>query len=142
MRPLVVLLLLTAGCADFSGAGDPAFGLPDVVVELPTYAQDVGPLLDRRCAIGGCHTPASMQAGLSLAFPSGYDAIVGRPSRFRPAQSLVAPGDAAASWIVTMIGDAPAERGGFSRMPLAATPLTPNQIATIVRWIDRGAPRN
>jgi hypothetical protein len=54
----------------------------------------------------------------------------------------VEPGNAADSWLVRRIGADPALRNGLPRMPLAATPLTPNQIATIVNWIDQGALRN
>jgi hypothetical protein len=41
-----------------------------------------------------------------------------------------------------MISADDAARQGYSRMPLATQPLTPNQIATIVRWIEQGALRN
>jgi hypothetical protein len=55
---------------------------------------------------------------------------------------LVKPGSADQSYLVHTIEPDSSRRGGFPRMPLAATPLTANQIATIVNWINRGAARN
>ncbi|MEO6444467.1 MAG: hypothetical protein ABIZ91_07325 [Gemmatimonadaceae bacterium] len=126
-------------CATFDSSLDPTFGLPDVVPADPTLARDVQPILDRRCAYGGCHSSATRQAGLSLAAGASHAAIVRRPARLSPGDTLVVPGSASHSWLVTMISEQAGARRGFSRMPLAATTLTPNQIATIVRWIDHGA---
>jgi hypothetical protein len=131
----------SASCADFEGVVDPAFGLPDVVVDAPTLVRDVQPLLDRRCAFGGCHSVASQQGGLVLVAGASHGALVGVRSRLRPSETLVVPGDASRSWLLTLVAADDAARMGFARMPLAALPLTPNQVATIARWIDRGAPR-
>ena len=54
----------------------------------------------------------------------------------------VTPFEPSQSWLVTMISADDAARQGVSRMPLATYPLTDNQIATIVRWIEQGALRN
>lgn len=139
--PAPLLAGLLAACANFDAAVDPAAGLPDVIVEAPTFA-DVRPILERRCDVGGCHTPLTRQAGLVLAPDSAYAMLVGRRSTLAPDLLRVAPGRADSSWLVAMIGPDPVRRRGLSRMPLASTPLTPNQIATIARWIDRGAPRD
>jgi len=128
-------------CADFEGSVDPAFGLPDVVVERPTLARDIQPILDKRCAFGGCHSDATRQAALSLTPSEAFGALVGRPSTLRPAQVRVVPGDTARSWLLVMLGADETRRGGFSRMPLAAAPLTPNQLATVANWIAAGAPQ-
>jgi hypothetical protein len=136
------LVLLAASCADFEASLDPAAGLPDVVVQNPSFTTDVAPIFERRCAIGGCHSVATAQGGLVLAPELAYDRLVNRPSRLGNGALLVSPGQAAQSWLVHVIGPDDALRQGFSRMPLASQPLTPNQIATIVNWIDRGAPRN
>lgn len=135
-------IILTVGCADFEGTVAPTFGLPDVIPDAPTLARDVQPLFDRRCAFGGCHSVATRQAGLVLVRGSSHGALVNRPSLLQGSRTLVVPGDTAASWLMTMISTDDDARIGYSRMPLAATPLTPNQIATIARWIDRGAPEN
>lgn len=60
------LLLPAAGCADFSAPEDPTFGLPDVEVATPSFARDVEPILDLRCATGGCHTARARRAGMVL----------------------------------------------------------------------------
>ncbi len=133
---------LGAACADFEGTLDPAFGLPDVVIQAPTLTRDVQPLLDRRCAYGGCHSAATHQAGLTLVAASARSALVGRPARLSPGDTLVVAGEPGRSWLLRMIGDDNAARGGFSRMPLAASPLTANQRETIARWIARGAPQD
>lgn len=138
----LVVMAALAACADFEGSVDPTFGLPDVVPESPTLARDVQPLFDRRCAFGGCHSEATRQAGLVLASGRAHNALVDRRSRLVSDRTLVVPGDASASWLMTMISADDVARDGRPRMPLAATPLTPNQIAMIARWIDRGAPEN
>jgi hypothetical protein len=140
-RLAVVALPALPACADFSGSSDAAHGLPDAAVVTPDFDRDVQPLIERRCAIGGCHTPRSRQAGLVLVRDSAWDALVGRPSRLRGGEILVRAGDAANSWLLVMIDADAARRGGLSRMPLASGPLTPNQITTIANWIDQGAER-
>jgi hypothetical protein len=41
-----------------------------------------------------------------------------------------------------MIQADPERRFFVERMPLGRTPLTDNQIATIINWVNAGAPRN
>lgn len=141
----VALAVLTPvvvwACVDFDAVLDPAGGLPDVVVEDPSFPLDVQPIFTRRCATGGCHTVASHQRDLILAEGYAYDEIVNRPSMLSSqGLPLVDPGNPANSWLVRMISADEVAREGHPRMPLASTPLTPNQIATIVNWIVDGAP--
>ena len=140
----LVGLALTAafGCAEFDSSTDPAFGLPDEIVAAPSFRTDIQPIFDRRCSIGGCHSLATAQAGLTLTASASYESLVGVASRLRPEFARVAPFDAPNSWLIRMIGDDPTARLGHQRMPLASMPLTPNQIATIVNWIEQGALRN
>lgn len=128
-------------CADFQGTVDPTYGLPGLVVANPTLTRDVQPIFDRRCAFGGCHSAATRQAGLDLSAGASRAALVGRPSSLRSAQALVVAGDTSRSWLLTMLGGDAARRGGVARMPLAAAPLTQNQLATIANWIAAGAPQ-
>ena len=134
--------VVVAACADFEATVDPTGGLPDVAVAAPSFSQHVLPILVERCSIGGCHSLASQQAGLVLTAPLAYDRIVGVPSTLRPGELLVNPGESDDSWMVDLIGPDDSRRHGRSRMPLASSPLTPNQIGNIMRWIDRGAPRD
>jgi hypothetical protein len=132
----------TLGCADFETLVDPSGGAPDVLVASPSFAANVAPIFEKRCATGGCHSIATHQAGLTLAPANAYDALVGVSSALRPSVLRVSPSQPDQSWLVTMISADDGARQGFSRMPLATHPLTANQIATIVRWIEQGALRN
>ena len=142
LATLTVAALIAIGCANFDSAVDPTFGLPDVVVASPSFATDIQPIFDRRCSIGGCHSLATAQAGLTLTVAESYQSLVSVPSRLRPQFVRVAPFDAPNSWLVRMIGSDPAARLGHQRMPLASVPLTANQIQTIVNWIEQGALHN
>jgi hypothetical protein len=128
-----------AACADFAAVDDPAGGLPDVAVATPSFERDVRPIFVKRCATGGCHSLGMQQAGLVLTADSAYAALVDRPSTLRSGLVRVRPFHADSSWLIDMVGPDAERRGGRPRMPLASTPLTPNQIATLVNWIDQGA---
>jgi len=129
-------------CADFDTPLDPTGGAPDVLVATPSFSANVAPIFEKRCSIGGCHSFATRQVGLVLTPEDAYQSLVGVPASLRPSQLRVNPSQPSTSWLVAMIGDDDAARQGFSRMPLASHPLTANQIATIVRWIEQGAQRN
>ena len=136
------MLVLALGCADFESVIDPTGGAPDELVTTPSFSRDITPIFEQRCATGGCHSFATRQAGLALTPDAAYDALVGVPSALVAGQVRVQASNPAGSWLVTMIGPDDAARRGFSRMPLATQPLTANQIANIVRWIEQGALRN
>ncbi len=139
---LVTAVALAYGCADFESTVDPTGGLPDVEVLNPSFANDIQPIFTRRCAIGGCHTVSSARATLVLTAGHAYDSIVNKTAFLAPQFDRVEPGNADTSWVVRMIEDSDARRFNFARMPLGGQPLTRNQIATIVNWIENGAPRN
>jgi hypothetical protein len=146
MRRLRVVMLVAAGvigaCADFDGVVNPTGGLPDVVVAVPQFNRDIVPIFERRCGIGGCHSESAHQAGLVLTPSAAHASLLNRPSQTRLGQILVRPGDADNSWLVIAIRDDDVRRLGLARMPLASGPLTPNQIQTIVNWVNRGAPND
>ena len=142
LMTVVVVMALALGCANFDAAVDPSGGAPDTLVANPSFIANVTPIFEKRCAIGGCHSFATHQAGLTLEPSRAYDALVGVPSSLRPSVLRVKPLEPTQSWLVTMIGADDAARQGVPRMPLATQPLTMNQIATIVRWIEQGALRN
>ncbi|HEU5186763.1 MAG TPA: hypothetical protein VFU01_19475 [Gemmatimonadaceae bacterium] len=139
---LATAVALAYGCADFESTVDPTGGLPDVEVLNPSFANDIQPIFTRRCAIGGCHTVNTARATLVLTAGHAYDSIVNKPAFLAPQFDRVEPGNADTSWVVRMIEDNDARRFNFARMPLGGQPLTRNQIATIVNWIENGAPRN
>ncbi|HJU67386.1 MAG TPA: hypothetical protein VJ650_03990 [Gemmatimonadaceae bacterium] len=139
---VVVAITLAWGCADFESTVDPTGGLPDVEVANPSFANDIQPIFTARCAIGGCHSVNSARAELVLVAGHAYDSLVNKPAYLNSALDRVEPGDAANSWLVRMIGEDDAARLHYSRMPLGGRPLTDNQIATIVNWVENGALRN
>ena len=142
-RVALLLAMGTAlGCADFDTPVDPAGGAPDDLVETPSFSANVVPIFEKRCSLGGCHSLATRQGALALTPDAAYDALVGVPAALRPSLLRVRPGQPAESWLVAIIGSDDTARQGVSRRPLATQPLTPNQIATIVRWIEQGAQRN
>ncbi len=136
---LVALLAFPAACSDLDTTVDPTGGLPDVAVADPSFERDVQPLFTKRCSIGGCHSLASRQSGLVLAPGASWSAIVNVRSRLMPDRFIVRPFRSDSSWLIDIVGPDAARRGGFSRMPLASSPLTPNQIQMLRNWIDRGA---
>jgi hypothetical protein len=136
---LTMLLSLAAACADYDGVASPTHGLPDEVVMAPQFSRDVLPIIERRCAIGGCHSERTHQAGLYLTRDSAWTSLVDRPSRLFVGEVFVRPGDALDSWMVIAISDDATRRHGLARMPLGSGPLTPDQIQTIRNWINRGA---
>lgn len=139
---VLVGITLAWGCADFESTVDPTGGLPDVEVANPSFANDIQPIFTRRCAIGGCHSVTSARAEMVLTAGHAYDSIVNKPSYLNSVLDRVEPGDAASSWLVRMIEPDDDARLHYSRMPLGGQPLTNNQIATIVNWIENGALRN
>jgi hypothetical protein len=130
------------GCADFDMPLDPSGGAPDVLVPTPSFSANVVPIFEKRCSLGGCHSLATRQADLALTADVAYESLVGVPASLRPSLLRVSPSQPSLSWLVTMISADDAARQGHSRMPLASHPLTANQIATIVRWVEQGAQRN
>ena len=139
---VVIGITLAWGCADFESTVDPTGGLPDVEVANPSFANDIQPIFTRRCAIGGCHTVNSARAELVLMPGHAYDSLVNKRSYLSSVYDRVEPGAADSSWLVRMIGPDDDAREHNARMPLGGQPLTNNQIATIVNWIENGALRN
>lgn len=137
----MLALAVSARCADFTVVPDPAAGLPNVVVAHPSFQANIQPMFTARCAQGGCHTTASAQARLVLTPGHSYYALVNRPA-YLAAFIRVRPGDHVNSWLWRMIAADSSVRFGLERMPFEEEPLTPNQIQTIVNWIDEGAPSN
>jgi hypothetical protein len=133
---------VSLGCANFDTPVDPSGGAPDTLVPNPSFSANVLPIFEKRCAVGGCHSVGTRQAGLALAASAAYASLVGVQSTLRPSVQRVRPLDPSQSWLVTMISADDAARQGIPRMPLATHPLTANQIATIVRWIEQGALQN
>ncbi|MGQ0712527.1 MAG: hypothetical protein ACT4PJ_02215 [Gemmatimonadaceae bacterium] len=136
---IFVAVAATWACADFESTVDPTGGLPDIEIANPSFAGNIQPIFNLRCAIGGCHTVASRKGSLVLQEGFAYDSIVDVASFLMPQLLLVEPNNPTDSWLVRMIEADDVARNHFARMPLGGQPLTRNQIATIVNWIEQGA---
>ena len=137
---VAVLLAAAFACTDFE-APEVAV-LPDVLVTNPSFERDIQPIFTARCATASCHNLATQQMGLNLEAGHAYDAIVDEDSPTSHDLAYIRPFQPDSSWLVRMIQADPARRFFVERMPLGRTPLTDNQIATIINWVNAGAPRN
>ncbi len=135
-----LIVVAAVACTDFM-APVPS-QLPDVVVANPSFDRDIQPIFTARCATAGCHNLASQQLGLNLQAGYAYDEIVDSGSPSSRDMMYVRPLRPDSSWLIRMIQVDPAQRFHLERMPLGRDPLTGNQIATIINWVNAGAPRN
>jgi menaquinol-cytochrome c reductase cytochrome b/c subunit len=98
-------------------------------IENPSFAQDVKPIFDKRCA--SCHGRR----------PKGNYSVADYESVMTSGDSapVIVPGDAANSLMVMMLNGVETDAGG--QMP-PSRPLKADQIKLIERWIDQGAQNN
>lgn len=90
-----------------------------------SYAKDVRPILESRCAT--CHMGEFVSEGLDM---NAYESLMAG-SQNGP---VIVPGDAGDSLLVEKITE--------GKMPKRGPTLTPAQIQTITDWINAGAPNN
>jgi len=102
---------------------------PEPPLAAATFVTSVAPILDAHCV--ECHGPEKQKHGLRL--DSREAALKGGESG-KPA---IVPGNALASVIVEAITLPPANQRA---MPPEGKPrLTPEQVVTLIDWINRGA---
>ena len=109
---LAACLMTAAPTASFAAA------------EPPDFTQEVAPILEQRCT--HCHGPKQQVSGLRL---DSREAMLQGGQR----GPSVLPGDAANSRLYRHIAGV-----AEPRMPFGST-LSPDEIATLRRWIDAGA---
>jgi WD40 repeat protein len=95
----------------------------------PTYWKDVRPILRKNCTV--CHSARNLKeidisGGLAL---DSYEAVLRGGKR-----PVLVLGKSDASQLIRLITTTDDEK----RMPLGATPLPPESIALVRRWIDKG----
>src|SRR5690606_27184939 len=116
---------------------EPTANLP--VTTLVSLLTDVQlPIFSSKCAISGCHTGGSPQAGLSLAQGISYGMLSGTPSDTFGAPLRVTPGDPDNSHLVQRITGS----NGFLPMPQSGDLLSQDDVDTIKLWITQGALNN
>ena len=108
-------------------------------IELPgvlplQFSEIQQQVLNVSCALSGCHSGA---AAFNLEPATAYAHLVDVNSAGVPALKRVAPGDAAASYLIRKLEGAAGIVGG--RMPLGRTPLPQSTIDGIKAWINAGA---
>jgi len=154
------IALLAAACGgSVSGAEIPPPPLTTcpiaTVPAAPTFVGDILPMLQQSCgsATATCHGGAAPRGHVSYATDQTRTAadVRGALVNAVPANApigkgwlLVAPNDAAHSWIVEKVtvdepGGIPGGAYG-ARMPYAAPNLCPATVQAIQAWIGRGAP--
>jgi mono/diheme cytochrome c family protein len=98
-------------------------------IETPSFANDVKPLLDKRCA--SCHGRRP-KANYSVV---DYSSVMTSGNH----APVIVAGDAANSTLSRMLNGVETEAGG--QMP-PSRPLKMDQVGLIERWIDQGAANN
>jgi len=90
------------------------------------YAHNIEPILRASCY--GCHSGTQPKSQLRLDIKS-------TAMRGGIGGAVIVPGSSEKSRLIQRVEG----RGGEPRMPFNGTPLAPEQIATLKRWIDEGA---
>ncbi len=93
---------------------------------IPSFQDDILPILTNRCAFAGCHV-AGGPGGIDLRT---YDAVIAGGSK----GAIVIAGDAGESELVKQIVE--------GKMPPGGPPLPAAQIQLITDWINDGAKNN
>ncbi len=123
---VIIVLLVSTGCKDTVTGED--IDKRIIPVSNVSFAQDVYPILNVKCASSNCHNQESRAGG--YAFTSWT-------SVYSP--NLIDPGNPDNSRLVWVIE----ARSGITPMPPIGYPyLTPNQIKGIRTWIAEGAKNN
>jgi hypothetical protein len=152
-RAWLAIALALAGCGSSSSgtSSDSCGDLPASSTGGTTQASaaDVRGILAGNCALGGCHGNAPGAGGLVLSMrtsSSWADALVGVPSQENPSMNLVTAGDPQSSWLVHKVFGAVCgyscdpSIGCGGQMPFGGS-LGPADRATIVAWVEGGAPK-
>jgi len=127
--------LVLAACSDLHVKDLPTVGSDptDLPVAVPSFRNDIQPILTARCAIAGCHiTPTQANLGLVMTDAATSRAnLVNVESLEVAGYMRVLPGDSANSYMMVKLD--------FGDMPKQGPILSPGTRDTIRNWIDQGA---
>lgn len=122
---------------------EPVPGFEEVRSMLAEHCGGAGCHLDSIEAGGGCLAPAA--GGLSLCAAEAWEALVDVPSRQAPGLRRVVLGDSSRSHLLRKLlpvpEEAPPPPTTTGHRNPAPSPLSLDQLRTLARWIDGGAPR-
>jgi len=146
MRSLMwCLATAVAACGGSGGGGDddPDAGVSASCQEA-TLHDDLAwietTVFARQCTFMACHHGAATDAnGLDLEPGRSHAELVGQPSIVAAGETLVVPGDPAASYLMVVLGRYPGPLPPGGTMPLSSPPLCDQKIDAIERWITAGA---
>jgi hypothetical protein len=138
---LIATAVAFAGCSD-SGDSSPTSSSggsgtqPDSTADtIPSFAQDIRPIiLAKGCLGSSCHGTA-MQSGLSLGAGNYTDVSTASGNN----GAFVIPGNASQSNFYLKTSPSPPFG---SRMPLTGNYLSADELEMVRRWIDQGAQDN
>lgn len=149
MPAFVFTAVSISACGGGSGEGLDANGLPienpSASVQpsaSPSVSNSLSGIQDtvfsQSCALSGCHSGASPQAGLSLdSAATSFNNLVNVNSTQQDDLLRVSPNDPDASYIIRKLEGGPNISGG--RMPAIGGPLSSEQTQNIRNWITLGA---
>lgn len=134
---VALVALAAAGCGELKTPTEPAGPGGGTAY---TFTQIQARVFTPTCARSGCHDAAAATLGLVLAPGQSYERLVNRPSVERSDLDRVEPGLPERSYLVKKLrGDADIVG---ERMPFGGAPLSAEDLAGIVGWIQAGAPND
>jgi hypothetical protein len=101
---------------------------------------EVEALFARSCATSGCHGGPEYSTGLDLSAGQAHGLLVGQDSTQLPSMKLVAPGEPEASYLLHKVRGTHEEVGGSGELMPPPFGLADADLASIVAWIEDGAP--
>lgn len=129
---LTAALLVPAGCERVGPA-------PASMVEL-TLASIQSRIFADQCALSGCHQGSVAPLGLDLTPGRAAATLIGVPSAQVAGLARVQPGNPDDSYLLIKLRGDSRMAVGTARMPSGRPPLPAEQLETIRRWIEAGAP--
>ncbi|MFN8548717.1 MAG: Calx-beta domain-containing protein [Candidatus Eisenbacteria bacterium] len=111
--------------------------IPGATVEV-SFANDIAPIVQGRCAVSGCHGGGSRSGGLSLNSGSYTDVRNARGSH----GAFIGGSPISSSSSLFYLVVRPGSTSGLPRMPQSGGFLSTDQQNRIKDWIDQGAKNN
>ena len=132
--------LYPAACALFLGCGAANAGAGAAAVGDISFARDIAPVLQNRCAT--CHLTGQEAGNMALHSDGTYASVVNVPS-IESKLLRVKPGFPKQSYLMLKLEGKHLDAGGSGqRMPLAQSPLDEATLGKLRDWITAGAVNN